>query len=623
MRTNREGTSLTGAETNEGELARIALEHLAHGSSGAFVVLEVDGAIAYVNPVAERLLGHARAEVLGRSFLEFVAASDRGAVQERWEACAPEEGAEPFSCQVIGVDDPCDWEMSAAPRDAGGKWVVLFTRSSNETTQAAQELRRSELRLQAVLAGMMDAVVTIDSFGTIQRASRSVEEVFGYAPEELLGQNVKLLMPEPHRSAHDGYLERYRETGQTWILDRTREFEVVRKDGTAITCDLSVSRIDVPGETEPLFCGSFRDVTERKRSALALAESERRLRAIFDQEFQLVGLMRPDGKVVECNQAAVAITGREREDIVAHFFWDVCWPEQDAFHARMRAGVERARAGEFVRFEAVLPRPDGTERVLDISLKPIRGASDAVELILGEGRDITALKRSQQRELSMLRSLASIGEQAAVLTHEIKNPITAVNAALRAVSEQLGEDHQLVLGELVEKMRRLEGLMRRTLSFVRPIELEREQCRLGPLVRATVQDLSEAFEEQGTELLVDVEEGLPKLRVDTELFGDVLINLLVNAREALEEGGRVEVRVRRDGGELCVHVQDDGPGVPAQLEEQLFEPFVTSKRQGTGIGLALARRLVVEHGGKLEHHRPAEGGACFTLRLPHEGDDAS
>ena len=96
--------------------------------------------------------------------------------------------------------------------------------------------------------------------GVVQEVSDSVEEMFGWKPEELRGQNVKVLMPEPHHSAHDEYLAKFRRTGETWILNTTREFEVRRKNGTHIVCELSVARIDVPGKEEPLFCGNFRDV---------------------------------------------------------------------------------------------------------------------------------------------------------------------------------------------------------------------------------------------------------------------------------------------------------------------------------------------------------------------------
>jgi PAS domain S-box-containing protein len=120
--------------------------------------------------------------------------------------------------------------------------------------------------LEAVLASTLDPVVTIDSFGTIRTASNSVERVFGWRPQELVGKNVHMLMPEPHHSRHDGYLAAYRNTLRTNILGRAREFEAVRRDGARFPIELSVSRVDVPRQELPLFVGVIRDISERRRA---------------------------------------------------------------------------------------------------------------------------------------------------------------------------------------------------------------------------------------------------------------------------------------------------------------------------------------------------------------------
>lgn len=120
-------------------------------------------------------------------------------------------------------------------------------------------------RHRAILDSTLDPIVTIDAGGTILSASRSVERVFGYTPDEMIGRNISMLMPAPHREAHDSYLEAYRRTGVTNILGRTREFEAVRKDGTLFPIEISVSRVDVPGESMPLFTGIIHDVSQRRR----------------------------------------------------------------------------------------------------------------------------------------------------------------------------------------------------------------------------------------------------------------------------------------------------------------------------------------------------------------------
>lgn len=130
-------------------------------------------------------------------------------------------------------------------------------------------------RYEAILSSTLDPIVIIDIHGIIHSVSDSIERVFGYTPDELIGRNVNVLMPEPHRSMHDTYLARYQETGETHILGRTREFEVVKKDGTLFPIELSVSRVDVPGQNEPLFTGIVHDLSERKRAEEELALVQR------------------------------------------------------------------------------------------------------------------------------------------------------------------------------------------------------------------------------------------------------------------------------------------------------------------------------------------------------------
>lgn len=151
---------------------------------------------------------------------------------------------------------------------------MAVTQSNSQKQSASRSMteRESLARLEAVLASTLDPIITIDSRGTIVSVSKSIERVFGYSPDELSGQSVTVLMPQPHRDAHADYMANYRRTGVTSILGQTREMEAVRKDGSVFPIEISVSRVDVPGEELPLFTGIIHDISERHR-----AEAELRL----------------------------------------------------------------------------------------------------------------------------------------------------------------------------------------------------------------------------------------------------------------------------------------------------------------------------------------------------------
>jgi PAS domain S-box-containing protein len=469
----------------------------------------------------------------------------------------------------------------------------------------------------ALLASLLDPTVVIDDHGIIRATSDSVERVFGYPPEELVGRNVATLMPEPYRGEHDGYLERYRKTGETNILGRTREFEVLRKDGSKIVCGLSVARAEMPGGQSPLFIGSFRDVTERKRAEDALRDSERRFRALFDRAFEFVGLLDPQGTLLEANETACQSIGVQRREVVGKPFWETpWWSHSKKMQERIRTAVARAAAGEFQRFDVTQSGRGDTLLEVDFSLTPVQDETGKVVLLIPEGRDVSELKAAVRAETAMLRALATIGESAAVLAHEIKSPITAVHVALRAVAGQLGEDHREVLEDLVGRMKHLEQLMRRTLSFARPLAVYKVDCDAGELFSQTIARLSGLIER--TESAVRAEAGAKGVgfRADPGLMEEVLSNLVSNAIEAKGTGSHVVLSARRlekRGVELSV--EDDGPGIPEDQRTAIFRPFVTSKASGTGLGLAICRKIVEEHGGTIRIETGSAGGARFVIRM--------
>ncbi|TAH37224.1 MAG: PAS domain S-box protein [Planctomycetota bacterium] len=600
-----------------------------HGQATADLIALVDRSarLLFVNAAGERAFGGTAGRCLGRPLPDFVHPQDRRAFQAvfgRWLAagCA---APLPVSNRIVtGAGDVRHLQWSFAPRrDVHGRVKCLIAHARDVTPQAqsAERVPGGAERQRALLAGILDPVIAIDSHGIVQEASRSVQSMFGYSPEELVGRNVALLMTEPHASQHDEHLARYRRTGETWILNRTRQFDVRRKDGAVIQCELSVSRIDVPGEGEPLFVGSFRDVGARLRAEQALAESAARMRAIFDQEFQFVGLLAPDGTLLEVNASALHAIGATRQQVIGRPFWATPWWGSPQLSERLRAAVASAAAGEFVRFEIEHAEPSGAARWMDFSLKPVRGPGGDVQFLLPEGRDITRVKEAHARELSMQQALAAIGESASVLVHEIKNPLTAVNLALRVVARQLGEDQRAVLEDLAARLRKLERTMRRTLSFARPLALEREACDLRALARDVAAALAPGLAGARVALEIVSPADLPPVSADGELIAQVLTNLVHNAREAAGEGARVRISIERENERhVRLQVEDNGPGILPSVRAQLFKPFVTSKSEGTGLGLAIARKIVLEHGGEIGVGDSSLGGACFWIRLPLEAE---
>jgi PAS domain S-box-containing protein len=342
-------------------------------------------------------------------------------------------------------------------------------------------------RWRAIVESAVDGIIVIDKRGQIEFFNPAAERMFGYAADEVVGRNVSILMPQPHASAHDGYLAKYLTSGVPHIIGIGRDVEARRKGGALFPAHLSVGAVSVHGD--PTFIGIVRDLTER-------VELERKLR----------------------EEAA----------------------------------------------------------------------------------------------------LARIGELAAVLAHEVRNPLAAVSATMQILGEKLTshEDREIV-DEALRRLDALSAMMTDLLLYARPPKPNLEVLDVAALVESLV-----AF------LRMDPAWSQVKCRVtgdsqlvvgDAELLKVVLQNLLLNALHAMGGRGEVAVVIERNGGIVHLDVVDSGSGIPAAAVPRLFTPFFTTKASGTGLGLATARRIARAHGGDIDVVETGPMGTTIRLRMPrHE-----
>jgi len=326
-------------------------------------------------------------------------------------------------------------------------------------------------------------------------------------------------------------------------------------------------------------------------------------------------------------------------------------------HQVMRGGTFRAveehlRPGRFELLitDIVMPDFDGMKVLREVV--EVRGCQEPVILITGEPnletaseavrrgafdyiskpvtkdklleavsrglRQVQLLReRDQARrvEMQVLKNLASLGESASVLTHEIRTPITSLRHALRAVGEKLGVEDRVLVEEFASNLNRIEKMLGQTLSFVKPLTLRAEAVDIEAVIADAVRDVSRTTEMAGMSVEVRSEAGL-QVVVDKQLFGEVLVNLLRNAVEACHGKGHLEIVVQKSASGVTIDVADDGPGVPLARREEIFKPFHSSKDYGTGIGLAFSRKVVESHGGTIRVTDRPGGGVCFRIELP-------
>jgi PAS domain S-box-containing protein len=379
-----------------------------------------------------------------------------------------------------------------------------------------------------------------------------------------------------------------------------------------------------------------RAVSGRQSAEFALALSEGRFRTMFDQAIQLTGLLDREGRILAANQAALRMIGRRLEDVVGSPFWETPWWAHDAaVKERVRAGVAKARAGEVVRFQTEHVDTAGAVRRIDFSLSPVRDSEGQVVEIIPEGRDVTELYEERERAdrlLSRLRQsqkLESLGRLAGGVAHDFNNILTVILGNAEVLAAGAPPALRGSVDEIEHAARAASDITKQLLTFSRERPHSAGGVDLGELIRAQGALLRRLVRENiRIEQVFD--DDLWGVRGDRVELQQVLLNLTVNAQDAMPDGGTLTIRasnrLRREQDApgapespfVVLEVRDTGVGMDERELSQIFEPFFTTKPEGggTGLGLSMVHGVVHAAGGVIEVSSKRGEGTTFTLYFP-------
>jgi PAS domain S-box-containing protein len=266
-----------------------------------------------------------------------------------------------------------------------------------------------------------------------------------------------------------------------------------------------------------------------------------------------------------------------------------------------------------------------SERVVGFTISMIQAADGTPGGVAMFFKDLTQIEHAEEQQRLRDR-LAALGQMASSLAHEIRNPLASIEVNCQLLARRLGADRAQrdLLDKIAAEVRRVNATVTESLEFVRPVRPVLAPGRLEALLEQSLAVALERLPRPGVRVERRLEP-VPAFPLDRELLQQAFVNLILNAIEACADGGRVSVEARwasagQDGtGFAVVRVADTGPGVPSGERDQIFFPFYTTKRNGSGVGLALARKIVTAHGGVIEVRDAPGGGAEFVVRLPAPG----
>jgi PAS domain S-box-containing protein len=263
---------------------------------------------------------------------------------------------------------------------------------------------------------------------------------------------------------------------------------------------------------------------------------------------------------------------------------------------------------------------DGTFYWVDTTIVPFVDDRGKPYQYIAIRADITA-RKAAEAQLAQQAALARLGQMAAVVAHEVRNPLAGIKGAMQVLMGRRpeGDPDRLIMREVVARIDSLGDLVNDLMVFARPTPPHPATFQLRPLLAEAVDALRR--DPTASALDVTVDGADLTLTADPHLLRAAVLNLLLNAAQAMDGHGRVMVAVAHKDGRCTIDVRDTGPGVPAELYDRVFEPFFTTKARGGGLGLPIARRTAELHGGTLTLASPATGGAMFTLALPCQSGD--
>jgi PAS domain S-box-containing protein len=493
-------------------------------------------------------------------------------------------------------------------------WLNHRVRVAQEAQRsaAATAMARAE-RLDAILNTTLDGIIVIDAKGRIEAFNRGAQDLFGYPEDEVLGRNVSILMPSPQHEQHDAYLERYLTTGDARIIGIGREVTGRRRDGTVFPVQLSVGEMRIGGERK--FTGMLHDLTKRVHLEDALGASEARWRAIVDSAVDGIIVIDAHGRIEAFNLAAERLFGYTIDEVLGRNV-DMLMPspyreEHDSYLSRYLA-TRRAKIIGIGR-EVQGLRKDGTTFPLHLSVGEITIQGE--RKFTGILHDLTTRLQMEER-LREQEALAKLGEMAAVIAHEVKNPLAGIRGAIQVFGSRMMQEgtNARILTEIVARIDALDQMMKDLLLFARPPKPRRTPVDLVPLVRTTASLLR--ADPAMRDVDIDVAGTAPPVSADADMLRVVFQNLLINSAHAMQGRGRIRVAVEPVDTTCEIAFVDGGPGIPPDVREKIFTPFFTTKSRGSGLGLPTAKRFVEAHDGQIVIDCPAAGGTTVVIRLP-------
>src|SRR5262245_1576898 len=477
---------------------------------------------------------------------------------------------------------------------------------------SAIHYRGKDLCYQHCRAVCAEAILTATRDWRVSSLSPGAETLLGYPAVEVVGRPLDLLLRDGTKE-----LVRIKE-----LLDQSadvQEFEsvMIGRSGSEVPMKLSASLLRGADGHPSSFVAICHDLSPIRELETEIRQREQFFASILRNSADAIFTMDSQERVTSWNKGAEAIFGYTEEEMVGKSL-EILLPQALREDRELERSSAATQAEGYLRsYQTQRLTKDG--RTIDV-LFTRSAIRDSEGQLIGYSsvlKDITE-QRLLDRHLTQTEKLSAIGEMAAGLAHEIKNPLAGIKGAIEIIRDGLAPDdpHRQILGEVLSEVGRIDRSVINLLSYSKPKRPDFVQIDVVRLIENVISFLQKMADSRGVRLHLISTRDIPPVRGDENELKQLFMNMILNSLEAIKKRGNVWVKVNHSAdSHVSIEVTDDGPGIPADQLGKIFLPFFTSKKNGTGLGLATCKRIVTNHGGAIRVESEPGKGTRFTIDL--------
>lgn len=577
--------------------------------AGTFIV-EEDTTISLVNREFERLSGYGKEELEGKkSWTELVAEEDLETLKEYHcrRRIDPDSAPRNYEFRFVDRNGVVKYIFLSVSMIPGTKMSVASLVDISERKLALQALHEKSLFLQRLIDTIPNPVFYKDTNGLYQGCNKAYEEYTGLTKEEIIGKIAYDIYP---RELAQKYIEMdlalYREPGV-----QVYEYYFMRGDGSRRDVIFNKATYYNTDASVAGLLGVMVDITERKKAEESLRASEERFYKIFNSSPSIMSITTyREGRFIVANERFLKALGYSIEEIAGRTAKDIkIWVEPK------RAEIMKMlhENGLINNLECTLRKNSG-EKITGLYSAEIV-LFNGEQHILSAVNDITERKRLEE-EMARLERLNLIGEMAAGIGHEIRNPMTTVRGLLQLLgSKKDNTQYREYYDLMIDELDRANTIITEFLSLAKNRTVSKKMLNLNSIVEVLFPLLQ--ADAMRTDKFIQLKVGdIPDLLLDEKEIRQLILNLVRNGLEAMLPGGRITIKTYKEGGNVVLAVQDEGKGIEQGDLEKLGTPFFTTKDSGTGLGLAVCYSIAARHNASIRVETSINGTTFYVIFTP-------